>query len=159
VKADRPQKHKARARFSGIYRRVQHPISVIGCRHETKDSMRARIRQIGGVAATIAVALHTILWVAVAPFAAPAVDPFTVICHSNASAAADQAPVDGPLPPAHACDHCSLCIATTPPSPLNVVTGTLAPARVLQVLGPTIMTARRDTAADPKLARGPPAFA
>jgi hypothetical protein len=110
------------------------------------------------VAATIAIALHTILWAAVAPFAAPSVDPFTVICHSEASAPADQNPVNGALPPAHACDHCNLCSAIAPPVPLNLLSATLAPARILLVLRPATVAPHRDATADPKLARGPPAF-
>ncbi len=121
--------------------------------------MQTGTRRITGVAATIAIALHTILWAAVAPFVAPAVDPFTVICHSEASAPADQTPVNGAPPPAHACDHCNLCSAITPPVPLNTPSVTLAPARVLQVLRPAAITHHRDATADPKLARGPPALA
>ncbi len=121
--------------------------------------MRAGIRRIAGVAATIAIALHTILWAAVAPFAAPTVDPFSVICHSEASAPADQTPVNGALPPAHACDHCNLCSAIAPPVPLNALATILAPARVLQVLRPVAITTSRDVTSDPKLARGPPAIA
>ena len=56
VKADRPQKHKARANFSGIYRRLQHLYSVLGCLDGAEDNMRAGIRRIAGVAATIAIA-------------------------------------------------------------------------------------------------------
>ena len=121
--------------------------------------MRAGFRQITGVAATIAIVLHTILWFATAPFAAPAVDPFTVICHSEASAPADQTPVDGAVPPAHACDHCSLCGAITPLVPVSALSGTFTPALIAQVLCPAAVTLHRDVAADPKLARGPPAFA
>ena len=121
--------------------------------------MRARIRRIAGVAATIAIALHTVLWAAVAPFAAPAVDPFTIICHSETSAPAEQLPADATLPPAHACDHCSLCSAIAPPVPLNVLLITSAPTRVLHALRPADVTPHRDVAADPKRARGPPAVA
>ena len=121
--------------------------------------MRAGSRRIAGVAATIAIALHTILWPAVAPFAAPTVDPFTVICHSEASAPADQTPNNGALPPAHACEHCTLCSAIAPPVPLNAQFASLAPVRLLQVLRPANIAPRRDVTADPKLARGPPAFA
>jgi len=121
--------------------------------------MRAGVRRIAGVAATIAVALHTILWAAVAPFAAPAVDPFTVICHSEATAPADQTPTNGALPPAHACDHCNLCSTLAPPQPHAVLAVTLVPVRVLKVLHPARITPHRDVAADPKLARGPPVIA
>ena len=121
--------------------------------------MRAGGRRIAGVVATIAIALHTILWAAVAPFAAPAVDPFTVICHSEASTQADQQPGNGVLPPAHACDHCNLCSAVAPPVPYNALSVAFAPARVLRVLRPVAVTPQRDVAANPRLARAPPAFA
>jgi hypothetical protein len=159
VKADQPQKHKARRYFSGIYRHRQHLISVVDSLDGPEDHMRVGIKRIAGVAATIALALHTILWAAVAPFAAPAVDPFTVICHSEASVPADQIPGGDALPPAHACDHCNLCSALAPPVPINALSATLTPARILLVLRPAVITPRRDVTADPKLARGPPALA
>jgi len=121
--------------------------------------MRALLRRASGWTAIYAIALHTSLWAAVAPFATPVVDPFTVICHSEASAPADQTPDNGPLLPAHACDHCNLCSAIAPPVPLNTPSASVAPARVLQVLRPASIAPRRDVTADPKLARGPPAFA
>ena len=121
--------------------------------------MRAGVRRIAGVVAAVAIALHTILWAAVAPFAAPSVDPFTVICHSDASAPADQAPVNGALPPAHACDHCSLCSAIARAAPFNALFAIIAPARILQVLRPAAVSHHPHAAADPKLARGPPAVA
>ncbi len=121
--------------------------------------MRAGGRRIAGVVATIAIALHTILWAAVAPFAAPAVDPFSVICHSEASTQADQAPANGVLPPAHACDHCNLCSAVAPPVPLSTLSAASVPARVLQVLRPAPAIPQRDVAANPQLARAPPVFA
>jgi hypothetical protein len=159
VKADRPQKYKARTTFSGIYRGLEHLLSVLGCLDEAEDGMRAGVRKVTGVAATIAIVLHTILWAATAPFAAPTVDPFTVICHSDASAPIDQTPVNGAAPPGHACDHCSLCSAIAPPVPVSALSSTLAPTQVLQVLRLAAVTPHRDVAADPKLARGPPAFA
>jgi hypothetical protein len=124
-----------------------------------EDSMRADIRRIAGVVATIVIALHTILWAAVAPFAAPAVDPFTVICHSEASGPADQAPADGALAPAHACDHCNLCSVLASPEPHEVRTVYLDPVRVLQVLRPASVAPHGDVTANAKLARGPPALA
>ncbi len=121
--------------------------------------MRAGSRRIAGVAATIAIALHTILWAVIAPFAAPTVDPFTVICHSEASAPADQTSNNGALPPAHACDHCNLCSAIAPPVPVSALFATLAPQQILRVLRPAVIARHRDATADPKLARGPPALA
>ena len=121
--------------------------------------MRAGIRRTAGVVATVAIALHAILWAAVAPFAAPTVDPFTVICHSEASAPAEQPPANSAPRPAHACDHCNLCSAMAPPVPPNAFSGALVPERVLLVLRPAVITPHRAVAADPKLARGPPAFA
>ena len=119
--------------------------------------MRTGVRRIAGVAATIAIALHTILWAAVAPFAAPTVDPFMVICHSEASTPADRAPVNSA--PAHACDHCNLCSTLGSPEPQTVLAAILRPMQVLQVWRPANITPRGDVTANPKLARGPPAFA
>ena len=123
--------------------------------------MRAGTRQFLSVVAAIAVVMHTVLWAAVAPLAASsAVDPFTVICHSETSAPAEQAPDHGPLTPAHACDHCNLCSAAAPPlAPDTALAARFEPVRTLQVLHPTNIARHDDVAADPKLARGPPAFA
>ena len=111
--------------------------------------------------AFITVALHTVLWAAVTPLiAAPAVDPFTVICHSETSAPAEQAPGHSPFAPAHACDHCNLCNAAAPlVAPDTAVTARFQPVRTLRVLHPANIARHDDIAADPKLARGPPAFA
>jgi hypothetical protein len=113
------------------------------------------------VAAAIAVALHTVLWAALAPLAAsPAIDPFTVICHSPTSAPAEQTPGPGPLLPAHACDHCNLCSAAAPPlTPDTVLAARFEPVRTLQVLRPANIARHDDVAGDPKRARGPPVFA
>jgi hypothetical protein len=113
------------------------------------------------VAAAIAVVTHTVLWAALAPLAASAaVDPFTVICHSETSAPAEQTPAPSPLVPAHACDHCNLCSAAgPPPTPDTVLAARFEPVRTLQVLRPVHIARHGAIAADPKLARGPPAFA
>src|SRR5215470_19090933 len=79
--------------------------------------MRAGIRQFLGALAAVALALHTVAW-GIAPSAGlAAVDPFSVICHSEASAPVDPAPDHSPLVPGQACDHCSLCSASAPPLP------------------------------------------
>jgi len=118
--------------------------------------MRRGGRWIASVVAIYAIALHAILW-GVAPMAAgPAADPFSVICHSEASAPVEQSPTA----PAHACDHCNLCSAAPAPAALNSIpVGQLAPARLLQVLQPASMAVRGHLATTPHLARGPPAFA
>ena len=122
--------------------------------------MRGRIRPFLSVVAIFAIAVHTVLWVAVAPLtAAPSVDPFTVICHSEASDPVNQTPNHGPLTPAHACDHCNLCSAVAPPMPGTALAANVGPAPILQVLRPVNMTRHHAIAADPKLARGPPGFA
>jgi hypothetical protein len=127
----------------------------------TAKSMRTGTRQFLSIVMAIAVALHTGLWAAVAPFAAAsAVDPFTVICHSGTSAPAEQAPAHGPLTPAHACDHCNLCSAATPPLvPDTALVVRFEPERALEVLRPVDIARHDDVAAKPNLARGPPAFA
>lgn len=123
--------------------------------------MRAGSRRIFSLTAAFAIALHTVLWAAVAPMAATAaVDPFTVICHSEASGPAEQAPDQGTFVPGHACDHCNLCSAATPPAvPDAVVLDQLAPAELLQVLYPVSLARRDGTAASLHRARGPPSFA
>ena len=115
--------------------------------------MRTGIRQFLSMASAFAIAMHTVLWVAVAPLAAiQAIDPFTVICHSETSAPAEQAP-------GHACDHCNLCSAVAPPTaPVTALTARFEPVRTLGILRPVNVLRRDDVAADPKLARGPPAF-
>jgi hypothetical protein len=159
VKADRPQKHKARADFSGIYRALRHLLFVLGCRVELEDCMRSGAKRILSVLAAYAVALHAVLWVAAAPFAPAAVDPLTVICRSEAGAAGDRAPANAPLAPAHACDHCNLCSAVAPPVPDTAVADYFAPVRTLEILRPVSPARRAHANADPKLARGPPVFA
>lgn len=123
--------------------------------------MRGGSRYFLSVVAVIAVAMHTMLWAALAPLAtSPIVDPFAIICHSETSAPAEQAPAPAPLTPAHACDHCNLCSAATPPLvPDTVLAVRFEPVRTLQVLRPINIARHSDVAADPKLARGPPAFA
>ncbi|HET7384557.1 MAG TPA: hypothetical protein VFJ59_18495 [Pseudolabrys sp.] len=124
--------------------------------------MRPLVRRSVTLLAIYAIALHTVLWATVAPHTVfAAIDPFTVICHSETSAPAEQAPVHGPLaPPAHACDHCNLCSVAAPPLASDTaVTARFQPVRSLRVLHPANIARHDDIAADPKLARGPPAFA
>jgi hypothetical protein len=123
--------------------------------------MRARIRKVLGLVAVFVIALHTVLWAAVAPFAATApIDPFTIVCHSEASGPADQAPANGAPLPAHACDHCNLCNSVAPPAaPDTALVVQFEPVRTLHVLRPVNIPRHHGVAADPRLARGPPAFA
>ena len=123
--------------------------------------MRALVRRTVTMLAVSTIALHTVLWVAVAPFTvAPSVDPFTVICHGGASPPTDSAPIHGPFLPAHACDHCNLCGAVTLlPAPGTLLVARFEPVRTLRVLHPANIARHDDIAADPKLARGPPVFA
>jgi hypothetical protein len=134
---------------------------MLGWQREFEESMRSGTRQVLSVTAAFAIALHTVLWAAVAPMAATAaVDPFTVICHSEASGPAEQTPDHGALVPAHACDHCNLCSAATPPAvPDAVVLDQLAPADLLLVLHPVSIALRDGIAASQHRARGPPSFA
>jgi hypothetical protein len=121
--------------------------------------MRASIRRFLSVVAIFAIVLHTLLWAAVAPLiAAPTLDPFSVICHSEAPGPGDQIPNHGPLAPAHACDHCNLCSAIAPPVPNTALATHFEPVRILQVLRPVHIARHNDLTADPKLARGPPAI-
>ena len=123
--------------------------------------MRTGIRRILSVTAAFAIALHTVLWAAVAPLAATSiVDPFTVICHSEASGPAEPAPDHGALLPGHACDHCNLCSAAAPPAtPDGTVMAQLVPAELPLVLHPVSIALRDGIATSPHRARGPPSIA
>jgi hypothetical protein len=122
--------------------------------------MRARINRCLSVVAIFAIALHGVL-LGLAPLAASAGDPFSIICHSGASAQTgdEQAPSNSGRTP-QGCEHCNLCNAAAPPTALNaVVVGQLIPARLPQILQPASAVATAGLAASPKLAQGPPAFA
>jgi hypothetical protein len=111
--------------------------------------------------AIYAVALHAIL-LGLAPIAANGeiVNPVSVICHSARPAAAgDEAPGKPDLSPGHACEHCNLCSAASPPEPAVVPIGRLLPTRLLQVLRPASHSPSGGGAFRPNLARGPPRFA
>jgi hypothetical protein len=127
--------------------------------------MRLGGRRVVGLMAIVAIALHTVLWGALAPMAASAssVDPFSIICSSGSHASQiDQTP-NGQVPaqvpaPASACDHCNLCGTAAAPSASldNVLAGQLLPAKLLQVLRPATTAARDGVASTPHQARGPP---
>ena len=123
--------------------------------------MRLLLRQSVTFLAIYTVALHAMLWGLVAPpTTTNAFDPLTVICHSEASAPAQQAPDRIPLAPAQACDQCNLCNAIVVPAVANTaLMARFEPVQTLQVLGPVSIARRDEITADPKLARGPPAFA
>jgi len=112
--------------------------------------------------ACFAVAMHSILLgVPQAATGAP-VDPFSVICHSEAPAASpsEQTPASPVSAPTHACDHCNLCSAMAPPDALDaVLAGQLTPAKLLQVLRPATAATRAGIANNPNRTRGPPSFA
>src|ERR1017187_7440082 len=91
--------------------------------------MRLLLRRGVTLLAIYAVALHVIL-LGLVPIAAnvAAIDPFSVICHSAASAAVpgDEAPGKPDLVPGHACEHCNLCSAAAAlPAPDIVLIGKL----------------------------------
>jgi len=122
--------------------------------------MRAGIRQFLGAVAALALALQTVAW-GIAPAPGPAsVDPFSVICHSDASAAVDPASDQGPLEPAHACDHCNLCSASAPPlPPATTIAAYVTPAPESSA-PPSVDNRRHDAVVGkPGLARGPPSIA
>ncbi|HXZ21885.1 MAG TPA: hypothetical protein VEH78_03885 [Pseudolabrys sp.] len=122
--------------------------------------MRADLKRILSAVAIFAIFLHTSLWgVAALLLASPAVDPFTIICHSETPAATDQPPSHAPLAPTQACDHCNLCSAVAAPVPNTAPVAQFEPAQILQVLHPAAIARHDDLTATPKLARGPPVFA
>jgi hypothetical protein len=122
--------------------------------------MRARINRFMSVVAIFAIALHGAL-LGLAPLAASAGDPFSVICHSGAPAQTDddQAPSNSGGT-SQGCEHCNLCSAAAAPAALNdVIVGQLTPARLLQIGRPASALTTAGLAASPKLAQGPPVSA
>jgi hypothetical protein len=117
--------------------------------------MRLGMRRVLSWVAIYAIALHAILSGVAPLLAAPAVDPFSVICHSEP---ADQAPATPT--PARACDHCTLCSALAPPQPdADVVTARLKPPVLLEVLRPAVAVTPDGFASALQRARGPPSVA
>ena len=122
--------------------------------------MRSLMRQSVTFLAIYIIALHAVLWGLIAePNATNGFDPSTVICHSEASTPSQQDPDRGPLGPAHACDQCNLCnAAVSAVVPNTILIARFQPIPILQVLTASI-AGRDGVTTDPKLARGPPAFA
>jgi DUF2946 family protein len=124
--------------------------------------MRVGGRRALSVVAIYAIALHTILWSALAPqIAGSQLDPFSVICHSETQTAPVGQTPENPAPtPTHACDHCNLCsTGAAPASLVSVFAVQLAPVRLLQVLQPASAAMGGHLATAPNLARGPPPVA
>lgn len=119
--------------------------------------MSGRIGKSVSWVACFAIAMHAILFGVPMAAAGAAVDPFTVICHSEPAAA----PASEQAPPQHtpsqACDHCSSCtVAASAPAPDAILAGHLAPPSLLHVLTPRSHAARAHLAATQHSARGPP---
>jgi len=123
--------------------------------------MHAGVRRKLSWVVIFTIALHTILWGVATPLAAgPAIDPFSVICHSGAQAADEHSPASPASTPAQACDHCNLCSVAAPPVTLaTALAGQLAPARLLHILRPASAATHASLLTTPKLATGPPSFA
>ena len=117
-------------------------IGSIPSRRETLHIVRIGVRRALSFAAIYVIALHTILLGLVPVSAGESVvgDPLSVICHSNAQAAApaEQVPGRPDIIPGHACDQCNLCSASVAPVLDPVLAGQLAPMRQLQVLIPLV---------------------
>lgn len=123
-------------------------------------SMRAGIKRFLVAGAAFAIALQTALWGIAPTHAALPVDPFTVICHSEASGPTDRSSDEAPLSPSHACEHCNLCTAFAPPLPPDTaLAANLGPTRTLQILRPVNIARHDGSVVSSNLARGPPAFA
>jgi hypothetical protein len=125
------------------------------------SQMRLGAKQMLSWVAIYAVALHTLLTGIGPAFAAAqdGVDPFSVICLHDTGAGTPDGQQPSDLVPGHACEHCNLCSAATPPpAPDLVVFGNLMPARLLQVLRPVSTAPSSGVAFRPNLARGPPLF-
>ena len=132
-------------------------IGSIPSRRETLHIVRIGVRRALSLAAIYVIALHTILLGLVPVSAGESVvgDPLSVICHSDAQAAAPAEQAPG-RPDGHACDQCNLCSASVAPVLDPVLAGQLAPTRLMQVLHPESTALRSHLATTPHLPRGPP---
>jgi hypothetical protein len=122
-----------------------------------KTSMSGRIGKSVSLMACFAIAMHAILFGQPMAAAGAAVDPFSVICHSDPAGApaSEQAPAQHT--PSQACDHCSLCaVAASATPPDAIFAGRLAPPSLLHVLMPRSHKARAHLAGSQHPARGPP---
>src|SRR5262249_47540868 len=121
--------------------------------------MRRRFRRVLSIVAIAVIALHTALWSGSATRAsATAIDPFSVICHSDGGVAgdADQAPPA----PSRACEHCNLCVASGPITvPAAAASALLLPTPLLHNLAPVSVVAAAGFEISLKRARGPPTAA
>src|SRR5262249_27010871 len=123
------------------------------------SSMWLALRRSVTALAIYTIAVHSVLWGIETGHSAPAIDPFSVICHSETSAPANPAPFhQGPLSPA-VCDHCTLCSAATSLVPPETFIARLEPLRTFKVLRPVDVVRHDAATVDAKLARGPPVFA
>ena len=122
--------------------------------------MKAGGRRIIGLVAIYAIALHAILCGAGLSYGAAAVDPFSVICHSETGAPSEQTPADPASVPSKPCDHCTLCVAMASPSPTgSAIIARLLPPKLLARLAPAEAATPDAVADNPNRARGPPAVA
>jgi len=125
--------------------------------------MRRRFRRVLSIVAIAVIALHTALWGGSATRAsATAIDPFSVICHSDGGVAgdADQAPTSPVPAPSRACEHCNLCVASGPITvPAAAASALLLPTPLLHNLAPVSVVAAAGFEISLKRARGPPTAA
>jgi len=122
--------------------------------------MKRRGRQAIGLVAIYAIALHAILWGAGLSYGAAAVDPFTVICHSETGAADGQTPADPASVPSKSCDHCTLCVAMATPAPAgSAIVARLVPPKLLALLRPPEAAVPDAVSDNLNRARGPPTVA
>lgn len=122
--------------------------------------MRQLLRRSATFLAIYTIALHAVLWGFVVQPITTAFDPSTVICHSGVVTPSQQTPDRGAPAPSHACDHCNLCNAIASAIVANTeLMARFEPVQTMQVLHAVSVARRDEIATNPKVARGPPAFA
>jgi hypothetical protein len=122
--------------------------------------MHAGLRQFRGAVAAFALFLQTIAW-GIGPAPAPAVvDPFSVICHSDASALSIRRPTTArPHPRMRVITAISAAPQLHPSPPGTTIAAYIKPVRTLAIPR-SVDSTRHDTIiGEASLARGPPLFA
>lgn len=119
--------------------------------------MNGRIGKSVSWVACFAIAMHAIWFGQPMAAAGAAVDPFSVICHSDPAGAPASEQSPAPHTPSQACDHCSLCaVAASAIPPEAILAGRLAPPSLLHVLTPRSHLVRAYLSGTQHRARGPP---
>jgi hypothetical protein len=151
--------HRGSQNCSRHFDCTQHELAFLKADARITCRMCTRARRFVSWAVIYAVALHAAL-LGVAPVISDTLitdDPFS-ICRSEPRSYVpiSQAPGSVDHMAGHACELCTLCSASVPPSAPDSLVGIVLPLGIAHILRPAFSAPRISLVSDPKLARGPP---